>query len=217
MRAEGPSPRLRGKLIRPPEPVLADGSIPAPAGETTPGRWRLSSRRVHPRACGGNLTERVSVHRVPGPSPRLRGKHRPRNPGIAGKGSIPAPAGETQQPGPPPPRTSVHPRACGGNPPVTARDMMPAGPSPRLRGKPAQWVAIVGAGRSIPAPAGETLPTLCRVESATVHPRACGGDGAPLCAVTLDAGPSPRLRGKLGRRWSRSAKPGSIPAPAGET
>ena len=50
----GPSPRVRGKLVRHLEPAGLPRSIPARAGETGRGERRGEGMGVHPRACGGN-------------------------------------------------------------------------------------------------------------------------------------------------------------------
>ena len=111
----GPSPRLRGK------PRLLDhlpdrpGSIPAPAGETNDGCGRRGLIAVHPRACGGNPYLVASVTGLSGPSPRLRGKLREVEHPPGGRGSIPAPAGETSPGNAGQAGSRVHPRACGGN------------------------------------------------------------------------------------------------------
>ena len=111
----GPSPRVRGKPGRPDSRPMGVRSIPACAGET-PG-WPPPRRRppVHPRVCGGNFYRNVTTHRIPGPSPRVRGKLDGERGGGALLGSIPACAGETgcrTRSGRRPP---VHPRVCGGN------------------------------------------------------------------------------------------------------
>ncbi len=55
---EGLSPLVRGKLIDAVGVARDVGSIPACAGETIPYSSRISSRRVYPRLCGGNKTQR---------------------------------------------------------------------------------------------------------------------------------------------------------------
>src|SRR5690606_37306265 len=49
----GPSPRVRGRGAVQILSALDDGSIPARAGERSPGASRATCWRVHPRACGG--------------------------------------------------------------------------------------------------------------------------------------------------------------------
>ena len=154
----GPSPRLRGKLHADVGVGSADGSIPAPAGETSLRAWHLRRAAVHPRACGGNGSQPAVRLKSVGPSPRLRGKRHQPMVELQRFRSIPAPAGETsgtRTGGRPPP---VHPRACGGNTEAFNRQKVSEGPSPRLRGKLLFVLGIFAALRSIPAPAGETDP-----------------------------------------------------------
>ena len=93
----GLSPRVRGKRAGAAASSGKERSIPACAGETSPGAARCrqcavyprvcggngwggratSCRGVYPRVCGGNIS--VPVTRIPiqGLSPRVRGKHAP--------------------------------------------------------------------------------------------------------------------------------------------
>ena len=132
----GPSPRVRGKPVAA-AAHTAGGSIPARAGETAPEPARPACSAVHPRACGGNLRSPVSSRFFRGPSPRVRGKRCSYRPAAALHGSIPARAGETVRHLPQSVPLPVHPRACGGNPPRSARRSLSVGPSPRVRGKQA--------------------------------------------------------------------------------
>ena len=213
----GPSPRLRGKRRRHGEIVEADGSIPAPAGETSDGRRMTSRASVHPRACGGNNSGSSSLRRWPGPSPRLRGKRRMVRPASVNAGSIPAPAGETLTGMATILEGEVHPRACGGNTDWVTGATNPTGPSPRLRGKLRPRAGGWPSQGSIPAPAGETSGKLVGRLNPQVHPRACGGNGSGIESLTRIFGPSPRLRGKRGLRCGKQGRGRSIPAPAGET
>ena len=153
----GPSPRVRGKLHGLEGSLEGCGSIPARAGETRSGLFRSSPHRVHPRACGGNVRFKAAVGAQGGPSPRVRGKHRPPRREQAVSGSIPARAGETPRGAPPRPGPAVHPRACGGNVLDTFVASPPKGPSPRVRGKRRDPAGDGQSQRSIPARAGETL------------------------------------------------------------
>ena len=179
----GPSPRVRGKLVQ--FPNATGESIPARAGEATStsvlrGSIPARAGEASPSWSGGSDLPRL-----------LAVRHQ-----RAGCGSIPARAGETRT------RTAypvasceaVHPRACGGNGPTCCVGRV----HPSDRG-------------SIPARAPRTR----RIRGRTVHPRACGGNIINTRArgvdVDVNVGPSPRVRGKL-------VSPGrSIPARAGET
>ena len=213
----GASPRLRGKRLPDCLPPLLVGCIPAPAGETwsAPGCGR--SRRVHPRACGGNVMSHKPNHEKRGASPRLRGKRPPSRQCPAHRGCIPAPAGETRAAGSRAGRCPVHPRACGGNIAGADTATPQQGASPRLRGKRTPGKSPNRSAGCIPAPAGETYARGARSVSPGVHPRACGGNACLICSVSHVVGASPRLRGKRRAESSPPWRARCIPAPAGET
>ena len=77
--------------------------------------WAGFRKRVHPRACGGNPNRADRMNRVPGPSPRVRGKRQRTRHVFVRCGSIPARAGETFVTCVTLMLSPVHPRACGGN------------------------------------------------------------------------------------------------------
>ena len=233
----GPSPRVRGKLLRQDGDPLGRGSIPACAGEHHGSQPReprhrsipacagetacsasvLSAVPVHPRVCGGNSVPRRLVVERRGPSPRVRGK---RSMGIRRCGSwrsIPACAGETFPSVSSRRGVGVHPRVCGGNGESVIRLIVGPGPSPRVRGKRPCIDRACYLGGSIPACAGETrtarhVDRICRV-----HPRVCGGNLAGSLRRSPEPGPSPRVRGKPIRILAGIGILRSIPACAGET
>ena len=69
----------------------------------------------------------------------------------------------------------------------------------------------------IPACAGETEQMLTLADTATVHPRVCGGNVYLTQYSTLPKGTSPRVRGKRTGRGEKSSRQRYIPACAGET
>ena len=69
----GLSPRLRGNPVVWTPENLFYGSIPAPAGEPTPGFGRCLDAGVYPRACGGTQRRLHPRGTGDGLSPRLRG------------------------------------------------------------------------------------------------------------------------------------------------
>ena len=70
----GSSPRVRGKLVGRPHPVIIRRIIPARAGQTPSFDNSYTLRADHPRACGANVGfRRTHVVQV-GSSPRVRGK-----------------------------------------------------------------------------------------------------------------------------------------------
>ena len=152
-----------------------------------------------------------------GPSPRLRGKPTGGGNGLAGRGSIPAPAGKTPRARPRGSPQRVHPRACGENLGFQHRARACDGPSPRLRGKHRANPRVSSLPGSIPAPAGKTFLRRSLSICDSVHPRACGENFRVSVRPYWREGPSPRLRGKLSVSDLRQGAGGSIPAPAGKT
>ena len=132
-------------------------------------------------------------------------------------GSIPACAGETNLSPPQNPVKQVYPRVCGGNRPAPARGENGDGLSPRVRGKHRQAGRGRWPRRSIPACAGETPPALYFGVIAKVYPRVCGGNRGGVLLCVAGGGLSPRVRGKLTRRYHKRGRARSIPACAGET
>ena len=102
--------------------------------------------------------------------------------------------------------TSVGSRGPGDN----------GGLSPRVRGNPSRHWSHWQQAWSIPACAGEPERVRQKRRRPRVYPRVCGGtclgDGRPL----RGAGLSPRVRGNLAKRASRTSSTRSIPACAGE-
>ena len=114
-RVRGLSPRVRGKLSAFPLSGRNRRSIPACAGEThCPAGIGLPCA-VYPRVCGGNATPIAIALNDNGLSPRVRGKRCGNSYPSAGRGSIPACAGETEFPLSTLSRGKVYPRVCGGN------------------------------------------------------------------------------------------------------
>ena len=182
-RNQGPSPRVRRET---PRPASAQAGLPAAKPEhqraRIPGRrsirprgklWAVSGPKrrgasaIPAGTCGGN---------DPLDTPRRRRKCT----------SIPARAGETRATRRSRCRTTVHPRACGGN----ASEVIPppnvTGPSPRVRGKldTPKFRGLIP--RSIPA-------------------RAAGNHRAATQAQA-DQGPSPPTCG--GNWWKSWVDPG---------
>ena len=131
----GSSPRVRGKrfqLVR----ILEDQRlIPACAGKTLRTKRGHQKRWAHPRVCGENVSKRPRRYRLPGSSPRVRGK--PARSALRRRSQrlIPACAGKTAVT-----RASLiiqtaHPRVCGENALRQVYSLVDEGSSPRVRGK----------------------------------------------------------------------------------
>ncbi len=116
MKWGGLSPRVRGSLHCAGQDQLGTGSIPAGAGEPSPGVFFSLGTRVYPRGCGGAYGVTNSTRSVLGLSPRVRGSRRHGRPFQAIAGSIPAGAGEPSWPLYRAQSKGVYPRGCRGAP-----------------------------------------------------------------------------------------------------
>ena len=90
----GLSPRVRGNLQEIANPRLAEGSIPACAGEPPSPSSAGDRSGVYPRVCGGTWSSVMPAAASRGLSPRVRGNQAKGLPAGRGIGSIPACAGE---------------------------------------------------------------------------------------------------------------------------
>ncbi len=171
----GASPRGRGSRLAIRHRGAPQGCIPAWAGEPTIRRRAAPRRRVHPRVGGGAGFggERGSLGR--GASPRGRGSPVADPSGPAGRGCIPAWAGEPREEATRRLPVWVHPRVGGG---ATVRRRPPErlrGASPRGRGSHFERGHQGVMRGCIPAWAGEPPPSEVKNASGRVHPRVGGG------------------------------------------
>ena len=90
-----------------------------------------------------------------------------------------------------------------------------SGSSPRVRGTLQNIVANLGAGRFIPARAGNIVAGLSPWTRYAVHPRACGEHRRPARSRTSAAGSSPRVRGTFQAGAAGGLLGRFIPARAG--
>ena len=173
--ARGLSPRVRGNRFAKSQPYPFPGSIPACAGEPTLFWLSCRMERVYPRVCGG--TSRMASRGTPRPglSPRVRGNHVSRDELRRLRGSIPACAGEPQQPKRNGLLDRVYPRVCGGTSGGQPIHNSGEGLSPRVRGNPNELSEENVNYGSIPACAGEPKTCIGRNRIARVYPRVCGG------------------------------------------
>ena len=156
---------------------------PACAGKTRAFSPRVEPSWAHPRVCGENLFGPGIWPMPVGSSPRVRGKpHHSRHARHVQR-LIPARAGKTR------PlfrflfTRTAHPRVCGENTTGVAKARRAAGSSPRVRGKPREYIAAVSGGGLIPACAGKTCPDRPQQISAWAHPRVCGENVIPVIRV----------------------------------
>ena len=147
----------------------------------------------------------------------MRGKRALKRPGSLKTRNIPAYAGKTQrrllgQRMPP-----EHPRIRGENRVPASEPVMPAGTSPRMRGKQANLADVATFYRNIPAYAGKTVWGWGRLMRCWEHPRVCGENRYLSNQATTLAGTSPRMRGKRTTSDAVAATRRNIPAYAGKT
>ena len=173
---------------------LADGSIPARAGEPRHGDKRHRTEGSIPARAGNRDWEQ-----------RQDGYGR----------SIPARAGEPASRSPSQSSESVYPRACGGTRPARRPCPCAQGLSPRVRGNRRDNVAIVVFDGSIPARAGEPGAARPSPYRRGVYPRACGGTAVLALQPDQEMGLSPRVAGNRPLAAAERTPAGSIPARAG--
>ena len=171
------------------------GPIPANAGEPACATPCQRPPRAYPRECGGTLPLNAARCAETGLSPRMRGNHDSIPCKLAGKGPIPANAGEPVFAGFGKDSRWAYPRECGGTwmPPISMRRS--SGLSPRMRGNRVSFVSIFGPSGPIPANAGEPIFPPQPRESSGAYPRECGGTLIALRGILDLEGLSPRLRG----------------------
>ena len=166
--------------------------------------------------CGGTAVTIWPTNISSGLSPRVRGNLRLSATETGDPRSIPACAGEPHV------RTEservheVYPRVCGGTLVFGGTDKSYKGLSPRVRGNPGGTRPGASLAGSIPACAGEPLPSLGSRSRNRVYPRVCGGTIPHIPTCRPRRGLSPRVRGNLWRLDAAGRRFRSIPACAGE-
>ena len=136
---------------------------------------RATVSLVYPRVGGGTLPSFGRVLFGIGLSPRGRGNPLRRSCTAARRGSIPAWAGEPTLASYPNGKPTVYPRVGGGTRYIWREQVMATGLSPRGRGNCVHDLQGGVQGRSIPAWAGEPVPSAFRARVQTVYPRVGGG------------------------------------------
>ena len=110
----------------------------------------------------------------------------------------------------------VYPRVCGGTLRGGPHTLRPPGLSPRVRGNPLARYDITNLPISIPACAGEPLPSRYHLNLKDLYPRVCGGTKITWGTKMLYQGLSPRVRGNHVGFDVELKVNRSIPACAGE-
>ena len=130
----GSSPRMRGTQRIHVDFPLAEGIIPAYAGNTLKCATMYTWVRDHPRVCGEHAHRNDNGTNDMGSSPRMRGTHPDIFVCADTKGIIPAYAGNTEPPTASQPLNRDHPRVCGEHPSINGVHPLSGGSSPRMRG-----------------------------------------------------------------------------------
>ena len=213
----GSSPLTRGKLRCQANTFGPAGLIPAHAGKTRRGPFRLRLRGAHPRSRGENivLTPRLIVWL--GSSPLTRGKLAALPIPASAGGLIPAHAGKTSRADPPTGCSGAHPRSRGENSAWTGPLARGWGSSPLTRGKRAAASEPPAMSGLIPAHAGKTEVLRFLIVSHWAHPRSRGENVVGCATVVVASGSSPLTRGKPACTIRRARRIGLIPAHAGKT
>ena len=192
----GSSPRGRGKQRGVFHRVFGLRLIPAWAGKTCP-RCRPRRRSgAHPRVGGENSLDGLVVDLATGSSPRGRGKPEDQIPDQIPWRLIPAWAGKTLSHLARSPRSAAHPRVGGENLMNPWMRFLPAGSSPRGRGKRCTCHTPRLPRGLIPAWAGKTARRRRADLRSPAHPRVGGENDEDAPGGVGEAGSSPRGRGK---------------------
>ncbi len=213
----GTSPRARGRPAGPARGPGGGGNIPACAGPTRHQVCVHVPGGEHPRVRGADSHPGIGPPAHPGTSPRARG--RPEVLVDAGRQArnIPACAGPTSLAREGSRRAREHPRVRGADDFQGLHLALSNGTSPRARGRPRVRCRRRWGPGNIPACAGPTSASSCRVTRRREHPRVRGADSLPVPATPRPHGTSPRARGRP-PSWSGGRRPRrNIPACAGPT
>ena len=152
----GSSPRVRGTLSHPLLAAGGVGIIPACAGNTVIAGFGVGGHWDHPRVCGEHTSLSSGLISVMGSSPRVRGTlHRIERQG-AGRGIIPACAGNTRTWDAAARPSRDHPRVCGEHLNCEREPVHTRGSSPRVRGTRSTAFPMNSMLGIIPACAGNT-------------------------------------------------------------
>ncbi len=165
--------------------------------------------------CGEQITASGCSARHGGSSPRVRGTAFLFARGVFFGRFIPACAGNRGGATEAALCDAVHPRVCGEQSCLAARNQSPRGSSPRVRGTGTEAGRTELSGRFIPACAGNSRRAKCRRAIRPVHPRVCGEQISALMRSYLRRGSSPRVRGTVRAPLCRLAVCRFIPACAG--
>ena len=197
--------------------IIALGSIPARAGQTSMIWPANTACRVDPRSRGADPPNRGGAFAGVGRSPLARGRPDRRGDAKLGAGSIPARAGQTIPDSGSDLRLRVDPRSRGADACGALTRYPDGGRSPLARGRHNKFRYTQPRQRSIPARAGQTPRRLQSRARSGVDPRSRGADGDSGSVRITREGRSPLARGRHQRGRRPLPAGGSIPARAGQT
>ena len=175
---QGPPPRMRGRLATDLKGTTIRGTTPAYAGKTCCRCARAGRRWDHPRVCGEDAWRCSGLVGVPGPPPRMRGRHTRQDNETLRPGTTPAYAGKTHLCGGSCTMSGDHPRVCGEDREQRNEFNLGEGPPPRMRGRLGRTPGLDEAQGTTPAYAGKTLDDLERCQATGPSRYDCFGGNA---------------------------------------
>ena len=214
---DGSSPLARGTPGRARGGAARGRFIPARAGNTCSSLIARSSRPVHPRSRGEHPAIVPPVPNICGSSPLARGTLIREHGRHLVHRFIPARAGNTVVGSRVRCSATVHPRSRGEHLSSVSASAAARGSSPLARGTRHLFLRQLQFRRFIPARAGNTRGTPCRMATRSVHPRSRGEHMGWICWPKKYYGSSPLARGTRRSRPRTRAMVRFIPARAGNT
>ena len=211
----GSSPRARGAGVPPAHRHVAEGIIPACAGNSDLQIEVYIAVWDHPRVRGEQYEARVDDKGDLGSSPRARGTADIEARRDVAVGIIPACAGNSRTPWAPAAPRRDHPRVRGEQALLQIKRHVQEGSSPRARGTGGPRYPVEPAARIIPACAGNSIRCTCSACACRDHPRVRGEQADAEGHLVLTQGSSPRARGTDDHVSGLRVLFGIIPACAG--
>ncbi len=214
--ASGLSPLARGNPITQAGGAVAEGPIPARAGEPLARNAHETCGRAYPRSRGGTAPATAGQVGHQGLSPLARGNQSCKGICPFPWGPIPARAGEPICMGVDSRQSWAYPRSRGGTSPTLSAASAVLGLSPLARGNPMVSDVVDVALGPIPARAGEPPPPASPPSAVWAYPRSRGGTVKTSSWSCQPWGLSPLARGNLDPFSTETVATGPIPARAGE-
>ena len=192
------------------------GAYPRSRGATRPANCRVRGGGAYPRSRGATSPHAQVMLTSPGLSPLTRGNPRRSSPGGAGRGPIPAHAGQPRRGGTSARGWWAYPRSRGATPLPWASDRGMRGLSPLTRGNLDVVFLDALAPGPIPAHAGQPTRSGGQQARARAYPRSRGATARGAAPGSGATGLSPLTRGNRKRSVIVAHPFGPIPAHAGQ-